>query len=408
MPSIGTSVLRRFGTRNHLTVALVGFLVAQVVFLAPALLATAREPFASGDWRTYLAAVSMLRAGQGALIYDLPTLRAVEASLGFEVPLPYPYHPAFLLVVYPFTLLSPGLSYGAWVVFSLVATAMAVSRLARLLVPPDERLLYALIVVSSVHLAFVLRVGQSTGLLLLALALALEGIIRKSDRQTGLSLAGMLIKPQLVPLLLVWLVWHRRHRALLWFAGGAALVLLVSTLTVGPTWVSSYVSLLTSGAMAFAYPWSHTIFGWSYVSIGPAWAPWLYLGAALATLALYFRSALGPAAVEPPDRRPGLAATVLASLLLTPYLFVYDLLLWAVPLALMWPYSSRAAVKVLIAVGFFAPGIAQSMALTHNAASAAWVTVGVALVGYLFTCRVALRSGQTPQRPGIVKSEAAQ
>lgn len=116
MPVLVSGVRGNAG-RRRLLAALAGLLLGQigvVAFLAlPLWLAPADTSGweACVDWRTYLSAVAILRGGQGTLLYDLPSLGAVQAAMGVDRVIAYPYHPAFLLLVYPFTLLPLGISF---------------------------------------------------------------------------------------------------------------------------------------------------------------------------------------------------------------------------------------------------------------------------------------------------------
>ncbi len=225
-------ITSRFSQPGYLRVVLVGVLVAQVVVT---LVTTTRlwlAPFSTGDWRTYLSVVQLLKHGRGQLIYDTQTLVVTQSGLGFEQLIYYPYYPAFLLLVYPFSLLPAGPSFVAWLAFNAGLILASMWLLAREFVPRNQRGVFFLLCLTALPLWLALRIGQSSAFLLLGFSLFAVGWRRGRDWQCGLGLTLLMIKPQLLPIFGLLLLWRRRRTLLSWAAGALLLAGLSAWLVV--------------------------------------------------------------------------------------------------------------------------------------------------------------------------------
>ena len=265
--------------RGYLHAALAGLLLVEVLLVVHLSWDNWPAPYSTGDWRIYLSALGMLRSGQGALIYDYPTLAAVQRSLGFDTILPFNYHPVFLLLAYPFALLPLGLSYPAWQLFNLALLVACLGLLARGFLPRGEALTYALVAAAGLPVMLALRLGQASLVLLLGLTLFAWGCQTRRQAAAGLGLGVLLIKPQLLPLLLLYVAWRWQWAALAWFAVVAATIGALSSALVGLGGLHNYAALLLGGNIGFWYPWSHTLMGLAQSGLGPdyAWPGYILL-----------------------------------------------------------------------------------------------------------------------------------
>jgi hypothetical protein len=407
---------KRLG-RGRLVAALLGILVARLVqallMVADALFNPWDTGHGPGDLYTYLTATAFLKEGRGAAIYDSQAFFAAQVAHGLSNPLPYPYHAAWLIAVYPISFLPVGPAYLAWIILGGSILAGSLVALTRGFVPPGQRLVFVLLVLISQPVLLTIRSGQSTFALLLALTLAVIGILDRRDCLAGLGLAAMLIKPQLLPLLLLLLAWQRRWRALAWFVAGGAATLVVSWVLVGTAGLLGEVRLLADGRMSFAFPWSHTLLGLATVIVGPGWAAVVY--PALASVVLgTFALVLTRAGAARERELVGLA--ILGGLLVSPYAYVYDLTLWTVPAALFWVDLRRGRGIYLLVAGLIVPPLAMSGPLIawlyQGTASAVWATVAVALLAFGMLARRAIlpgvgRRGRRELRPFLAVEEGS-
>ena len=127
----------------------------------------------------------------------------------------YQYPPMFLLVIVPFTVLSPESATWAWIAVSVLCLVVAVAVMP---VPFEARLITLALAGTSWPMLFAIKVGAVGPLLLLVFAAAW----RWMDRPVRLALAvavGALVKLQ-PALLVLWMVLTRRWRAATLTVGG--------------------------------------------------------------------------------------------------------------------------------------------------------------------------------------------
>lgn len=207
----------------------------------------------------------------------------------------------------------------------------------------------AIVLVASAPWLGCVTTGQLSGLLLAALMGSLAAWRAGRPLLAGLLLAVLALKPNVLALILLPVVVGRHGRVLAGLALGLA-TLLASTAPLGLSLWSDYraasarvVDLAFAGELA---PWMHqTLLAfWIWAAgeeqrVDLAWLGWM-ITAAVAT-ALVVRSwwARRPEQVA---RRLGQA--VLFAVAVTPYLYVYDGLLLALP-ALVWFFDRGSYVR---------------------------------------------------------------
>jgi hypothetical protein len=91
--------------------------------------------------------------------------------------------------------------------------------------------------------------GQVNLLLLISLAEFVRNLLTTKEEVAGLWLAGWLIKPQTLILVLPYLVYRRKWKLLVIFSGTAFLLLLISFSLVGSHGVSDYLGLITKTSL---------------------------------------------------------------------------------------------------------------------------------------------------------------
>ncbi|MBI2862551.1 MAG: DUF2029 domain-containing protein, partial [Chloroflexi bacterium] len=172
------------------------------------------------DFAAVYVSSRMVLVGEGAAVYD-PTRRD-EASIALReethskcAPRPAAYLLGFLLAFLPFTLLPPQPAYYLWTALSVMLFLFACWRLAK-----DASVspwVLGLITLCSFPVVFGLLQGQLHSWQFFAFAEFWLALRQRSDRRAGLWLSLQLVKYYNLPLLLLFLVWQRRRRALSWF-----------------------------------------------------------------------------------------------------------------------------------------------------------------------------------------------
>lgn len=273
------------------------------------------------DFLSYWAAAQMAIEGRSEAIYDIAAHRSVEMSaapLGGLMPFPYP--PPFLLVVAPFGLLPYGAAFAVWILATGLLYVAAASGHFR----PAIALAHPSVLSNGL-------VGQN-GFLTSAIFLFGTRWLDARPVLAGAILGLMVVKPQLALLLPIALVAGRHWLVIAAAAASSAALLGVALLAFGIDAYQGFIGILPQHAelmSAGSWPWNELASPFAFVR---------YFGASAATaLAVHGLIAAAAAAMvwrawrlRWTDRVPMLAA---ATILIPPYLFSYDALLLALPLA---------------------------------------------------------------------------
>jgi alpha-1,2-mannosyltransferase len=324
-----------------------------LVFLVVATMAMATNvtnPFGA-DFISFWAASVLALGGDAAAAYRLDAHHAVQAGVAdFQGMLPFFYPPPFLIVALPLGLLPYWAAAALWI----VATFAAYLAAARRLLPGAGWLVaaYPAVIVNAIT-------GQN-GFLTAAIFIAGLLALPKRPLAAGMLLGCLIIKPHLALLLPLAFIAAGQWRA---FAGAALSslgLLLLALAMFGPgsyaEWVGQapvYASILADGSV-----------GWHkmasvYGSLRLAGAPAQLACAIHGAIALCAVAAVWLVWRKQPDPGAKAAALAAATLLVSPYLFLYDTLILVVPF--LW-LLSRGERQGLLAALWCVPliGVAQN------------------------------------------------
>lgn len=306
-----------------------------------------------GDTINFWAGARLALEGRLDVVYDFDRYHAFQvAVVGGPIHLyHYSYPPVALLVTWPLGLL-PYLA--GWVVWTLAGWALFLLVVRRAWPPgPFHGLDSALFALAAPAVTMNIWTGQ-TGTWIAALIGAALMLLPRRPVVAGALLGLLIVKPQLAVLIPVALLAGRRWSALFACAGTAAALLLASVLLFGIEFWQAYVQradhlrgwILEDGTGV------HQLFTSVFVTVrrlpaelGTAYAAQAVT--ALAAAALVWIAWRRPA---PPPARD--AVLVLGTLLATPYVQVYDLVLASfVPVWLLTslPAGDRRRILVWIA-----------------------------------------------------------
>ncbi|MBI4642334.1 MAG: DUF2029 domain-containing protein [Deltaproteobacteria bacterium] len=346
-----------------------------------------------GDFSHYWTAASLALNGEPAAVYDYSRLiAAMEKSFAMKIPLAWIYPPFFLLMILPLALFPYLAALAVWLGVTLSGYLLVMRRLAPHPVTVWLALAFPATLQNCIH-------GQN-GFLSAAL---LGGGLWLLDRNPGISglLLGLLCyKPHLAALVPVALIAGRRWKALGAMAASISGLIVGSYLILGSAvWSAFFHNLplslkvldtgVLSGNVALYLQKMTTMFSAVLLAGGGVWAAKMAqsvvaLAAVAAVAWAWFRE--GPAAARA-------AVLVLGILLFTPYEFVYDLTILALPLAwLGWEGYNRGWLpgeKIFILLGWLTPLLAPLVAQATHVQLAPLI-LGVLM--YLSLRRVALGS----------------
>jgi hypothetical protein len=300
--------------------------ILSLIVVATAVAVNLSNPYPM-DFISYWAAGKLALAGDAATAYDIAAHHAVQAGAVAEpTMMPFPYPPQFMLVLLPFGALPFAWAAAVWIGVTLLAYALAVRRLT----PGIGALAIAFppVIVCGI-------IGQNA-FLTAALFIAALVLLPKRPWIAGLVFACLAIKPQLGLLIPLAFIAGREWRA---FAGAGIGVIglaLAGLAAFGlAAWTGFFALMPLYGSIA-----AKGLVGWHkmasvYASLRLAGAPdtfalALHGGAVLAGAALVWRVWRGSA--DPLARG---AALAIGTVVISPYLYVYDQLLLIVALAFL-------------------------------------------------------------------------
>ena len=280
------------------------------------------------DFISFWAAAKLALAGNFSGIYDLEQHRAIQtAVIHLDGYMPFPYPPPYILAVLPFGLMAYPVAHAAWV----LGTGSAYLAAARRLVPESGWLAVAFppVIICGI-------IGQNSFLAAAIMMFALA-LLRSSPLRAGLVFGLLIFKPHLGILIPVALIAGREWRV---FAGAtlSTVGLIIGSLILfgWASWTGFFALLPLYGSIAAdgLVSWNKMASVYAAASlIGvPTVLAWLlHIGIAVAAVAILWRT-------WATTKDVGLRGVTLvsATLLISPYLYVYDQVMLFAALALLW------------------------------------------------------------------------
>jgi hypothetical protein len=324
------------------------------VYLVVRSIADLHTVFGGGSAVDYLAIASAGRIvhGGSSCVYCVSSLGAAQAQLLGYVPassatFPVPFvNPALLAwLIQPLAVLPLQTGTDVFVALNVLAMALSAAILTRRATPRLGGPLAAslvVIAVFSLEAGTGILLGQSDGLMLLAATLAIEALDRRRHVIAGLLLVPLLLKPQLLWLVPPVLIVVRQWRMLVALAAGAVVVLLGSVAVAGPGHLLDAFGLVTAPTYAHLDLQSNSIpalLARPLASNPAAWAAALTLAVVAVAAMVVWRDLLRRNLV------PAVAIGIGLSIVLSPHLGDYSLMLLAIPVAVLAP---RAPVLALL------------------------------------------------------------
>ena len=317
------------------------------------------------DYVVFYTAGRLVREGQGDILYDVNTIAREEVetmgrSVGGTGVLAY-FNPPFVAAAFaPLSWLPIEV---ATVIIGIAATGLAVAAtfaLQRLLGLKDrlQRLLLWLGFLSLNSVPWVVLHGQLSLLLMLGWLSFIVLQMKGRETLSGAALALLLVKPQMAILPLVLLLWKRRWRALATFATVAWVLAMVSISVSGPRVLIDYPRFLLDSA-GWENKWGITpgsMFGWNgflarlLENNSPAHLilTWTLSGVTAVAALAAFR---GPWTPTKPRFLLQCGGLMTAALLTNPHLYMQDLSLLALAVALGLAYALRTNQNVILWIG---------------------------------------------------------
>ena len=240
---------RSFDTRLFLGVIALCILVSNL-----ALFYGKRDGLPYRDFKIFYSGARILRIHLGTQLYDLDLQARVQMDLlhiKLEEALPYNHPPFELLLFLPLIGLSYTAAFYLWIAIS-IACGIAAAKLIGQELPRLREIWrwmpYALVLCLFPFFMVILE-GQDSGVALLLLVAAWVSMRRGGDARGGFWLGLALFKFQVI-LPLAFILAFRKPNLLKGFSISAALLGLISVIMIRPAGVISYIYSLTGMARA--------------------------------------------------------------------------------------------------------------------------------------------------------------
>lgn len=321
-------------------------------FVAPEKAVSLRS--AGHDFLAFYTAGTFVRKGRSASLYDLTDVRAFQEELARENNIelgdavaPWWNPPFYALVFAPLSMLSYHTAWLTWMTINIACAGAACWILASM-IPAGEGLsargLVPLIVATSLPFIQSLGHGQNSSTSLLLLAVTVAFWRNRKALTAGLVVGLLFYKPQLGAVLSLVLVLSLSWRALAGVAITGTTLLLVNLIALPGT----IVGFLSAMKPNLHYMQAERLYVWDrHVTLTAFWR-YLLQGNAIGETSMPARVAafacvavvgvgVGWALYQARKQKnidATIAITVLATPLLMPFYFDYDLLLFAVPAVL--------------------------------------------------------------------------
>ncbi|GEM_PF-2124466 len=365
----------------------IGAAAVCAVYLVVRSIADLHTAFGGGSAVDYLAIASAGRVvhGGSSCVYCVSALGAAQAQLlgytpaaGATFPVPF-VNPALMAwLIQPLAMLPLQTGTDVFVALNVVAMALSAAVLTRRAAPRLGGLLAAglvVIAVFSLEAGTGILLGQSDGLMLLGATLAVEAMDRRHPVIAGLLLAPLLLKPQLVWLVPPVLVIAGQWRMLGALIVGALVVLLGSIAVAGPGHLLDAVGLVTAPTYAHLDLQSNSIPALIARPLGSnaaAWAASVSLAAVAVAVMVVMRDVIRANVL------PAVAVGVGLSVMLSPHLGDYSLMLLAVPVAVLAPRAP--ALALLLAAAYTAASLFNPLLALNESTVALVLLAGLGAV----------------------------
>jgi hypothetical protein len=243
--------------------------------------------YTATDFRGYYASAQIAWQQGFARVYHQPTQDETQAQLPLVCPdgslappplrVTMPYLPAFVILLLPLPALEFTKSYLAWSLFSLLVLLLYGWRFCCALDGRFSRLKLFQWVICLPLLA-TLALGQMNVYLVVCLGEFTLALVQGKEIRSGLWLAGMLLKPHTLILLLPGLVLGRRWRPLLGFLAGLGGILGGSFLLAGAQGLRDMLGMVNQFAGP-TFGTAPTMMNWRALALNlqtytPSWLAW--------------------------------------------------------------------------------------------------------------------------------------
>ena len=331
----------------------------------------------AGDFDIFYTVAQLAQQGRIEDAYNVETLVAAQAEMGREVHrMTWTYPPPFDLLLMPLAYVSQTAAYLIFSLLSLGALLFGIRKLSGAYFGPVLLASLPAILVS-------LRTGQNGTLTAALIALGCVFVLHNRQKMAGVAFGALIIKPHLGVGVGLWCLFRWQPVIVAAAVFTALLFSVVSIAVLGPSAWEVFLTSATDtgdrlgGAEYPAFRMGSLFATLASLGISPSTA---LLAHASATIAALAGLALAAKALEP---RVGLASAILLTPLFSPYIYDYDLALFAPAMALLLPELDRLGRRGFVLPIIVLVWIAGGTGFAQNMRGAAVGAVdGITLAGF--------------------------
>jgi len=333
---------------------LIGLIVSYVSLLASGALSIQQS-----DFLAYYAAGKLLLHGS-TQIYSLPAVSSAERLMLGRLRLkdgglPYLYPPYFAIALSPLARLPYSSAFAAWLAVNCALLGITLRALQRLVsISGRAAVLFWVASASFLPVFLAATQGQVSILLLTALTMSLVALRAGHEGIAGAALALATVKPFYLPVFLLLLAIRGHYRALLSFAGGSAALLVAGAPAGGLNSVVAYgrqVQLASHwhALFGFAPQRNQSLSGAFTLSLPSGISSVAWLVTAILITGVFVRLAWRSRQLE-----LSWALATVAALLISPHVFVHDLTILLLPVAIAPAGGAPRSLRALLVFGYVA------------------------------------------------------
>jgi hypothetical protein len=215
------------------------------------------------DFAVFYAAGTIVARGDIGALYDAATHAEIQLSLlvAHEEALGFYNPPLFALVFVPLSWLPYEQAFQVWTGMNVVLLCALCALVWRIAVPLDRAYRVAIIVafLTMYPLPYGLRLGQFSLILAASWALAYVLLCAGRPRAAGFALAPLLIKPELLIPVTLFLAWKRQWETLRALLPVSGVAILLSVVMIGPAGAWDYGAHI----LAAASDGTGNMYGWN-------------------------------------------------------------------------------------------------------------------------------------------------
>ncbi len=225
-----------------------------------------------GDYRAFWSAGRIALTEGFDKVYDLARMEAYQREILFLspsqefFPAPFVYLPVFILPFMLFALLPASLSYLMWTLVNIASLIGYIYLFQRRLGGTASKRLEIILLLSfAVFQNFAW--GQVNVWLVVAVGEFLLAMLRNQHLKAGIFLAGLWLKPQLLVLIVPFLMVERRLRILMGFSLASIILLLLSSSLSGIAGLSLLIDLWTNYSVGIPTNLPEKMMNWRMIAL---------------------------------------------------------------------------------------------------------------------------------------------